>query len=38
VEYSAEAAAAHAPAIATLAECEGLAAHARSAKKRDGLH
>jgi histidinol dehydrogenase len=34
VEYSAEAAAAHAPVIETLAHCEGLHAHARSGKKR----
>ena len=36
VEYSREAAAAHAPLIATLARCEGLDAHARAALKRDG--
>ena len=39
VEYTAAAAAAHAPLIATLAACEGLSAHARSAQKRgDGVH
>ncbi|HEX4452866.1 MAG TPA: histidinol dehydrogenase [Kofleriaceae bacterium] len=38
VEYTAEAAAAAAPAIATLAACEGLDAHGRSAKRRDGVH
>jgi len=37
VEYTAEAAAAHAPIIATLAECEGLHAHARSAQGRSPL-
>jgi histidinol dehydrogenase len=35
VEYSADAAADHAPIIATLADCEGLHAHGRSANKRN---
>jgi histidinol dehydrogenase len=34
VEYSSDAAAAHAPVIATLAACEGLDAHRRSAARR----
>jgi histidinol dehydrogenase len=38
IEYTAEAAAAHAPTIATLADCEGLDAHGRSAKRRDVVH
>ena len=37
VEYTAAAAAAHAPIIATLAHCEGLHAHARSAQGRSPL-
>ena len=38
VEYTAEAAAAHAPTSRRLPSARASHAHARSAKKRDGLH